>query len=152
VAIRGVIARPHGNGWQGVYFHNGAWPHELGWQLWQAFHSVFDGDAGAMRKALIDDHPGGWSQWQVCYCHERDPDGGDAITTSDDPDPLSLEWIWIISDQDLTVLAHRIAQPDEPGAVNYDHLDLAYKHVQVASLPWNGPEPDWTAMEEQNCT
>jgi hypothetical protein len=61
MSTRGAIARAHGDGFKGVYHHWDSYPIGLGATLWHIYHAVFKGDLDQMLKALIDDHPAGWS-------------------------------------------------------------------------------------------
>jgi hypothetical protein len=61
MSTRGVIARQNGTGFTGVYHHWGSYPEGLGKTLWELWHGDFKQDTGAMLKALIDEHPAGWS-------------------------------------------------------------------------------------------
>lgn len=80
--------------------------------------------------------------------------------TSDNPDPLFIEWVYVVDPQAATfhVLAHngqsRLTVPLPPGewcrkeAIghwNYGHC--VYWHELVASFPLSGAEPDWEALE-----
>lgn len=61
MSTRAIIARPTDDGWQGAYQHSDGYPTWLGKRLHSACREHFDGNAEAMMKFLIDDHPGGWS-------------------------------------------------------------------------------------------
>jgi len=80
--------------------------------------------------------------------------------TSDDPDPLFIEWVYVIDPDTGTfsVLGHngqtRRTVPLPPGewcrkepngGWNYGHC--MYWHELVAAFPLTGPEPDWEALE-----
>jgi hypothetical protein len=60
MSTRSVIARPSETGFTGVYHHFDGYPSGVGQSIWRMYHDVFDGDADAMAKVLIDDHRG-WS-------------------------------------------------------------------------------------------
>ena len=80
--------------------------------------------------------------------------------TSDNPDPLFIEWVYVIDpdSETLHVLAHngqaRRTVPLDPGewcrkepngGWNYGHC--IYWHELAGSFPLNGPEPHWEALE-----
>ena len=61
MSTRAVIARPTDTGFTGVYHHYDGYPDGLGTSLFTLHRDHFHGDTAAMMKALIDDHPAGWS-------------------------------------------------------------------------------------------
>ena len=61
MSTRGIIARPAGDSWEGIYHHWDSYPAGLGKALWDVYHGHFDHDAEAMLRVLIDEHRGGWS-------------------------------------------------------------------------------------------
>jgi hypothetical protein len=82
--------------------------------------------------------------------------------TSDNPDPLFIEWVYVIDPSSGTfhVLAHngqaRLTVPlppgewcrkDTAGRWNYGHC--VYWHELVDSFPIRGSEPDWSSIQER---
>jgi len=61
MSTRSIIAKPEGDGWEGVYHHWDGYPSGVGVELLTIYRSVFGGDLDAMTKYLIDDEPVGWS-------------------------------------------------------------------------------------------
>lgn len=64
MATRGAIARLtgiHPIRFGGVYHHWDSYPEGLGKTLWELYHTVFGKDLEALLKAVVDDHPAGWS-------------------------------------------------------------------------------------------
>lgn len=93
--------------------------------------------------------------------HSHALDGGksveDTYVTSEDPDPLFLEWVYVLdpSSRSLEILTHRGTSSngrpvDEPwlrddGYWEYGHC--AYRHVRIALVDLDGPEPDWQLIQ-----
>lgn len=82
--------------------------------------------------------------------------------TSDDPDPLFIEWVYVIDP--ATGMFHTLnhngqarrtvpldagewCRKEPNGGWNYGHC--IYWHELVASQPLSGPEPDWEALERR---
>lgn len=62
MSTRGAIARVAGpKSFVGVYHHWDAYPSGLGKGLFELYNGHFERDLPAMMKALVDDHPAGWS-------------------------------------------------------------------------------------------
>ena len=62
MSTRGAIAtisKPEG--FKGVYHHWDSYPTGLGATLYRLYNGHFQKDLPAMLKALINDHPAGWS-------------------------------------------------------------------------------------------
>ena len=91
--------------------------------------------------------------------HETGPSEKRHIT-SDDPDPLFIEWVYVIDliTATLHVLAHNghskpantrraglQSRLDGNGRWDYGHC--VYWHEPVGSFPIQGPEPNWEALE-----
>lgn len=61
MSTRSIIARAVGDGFRGRYHHWDGYPTGLGKALWGLHRGHFEGDLARMLRALIDDHPAGWS-------------------------------------------------------------------------------------------
>lgn len=63
MGTNGTIARINedGSSWEGREVNYDAYPTGVGLTLFEAYHDVFGGDAGAMAKRLVDDEKVGWS-------------------------------------------------------------------------------------------
>jgi len=88
--------------------------------------------------------------------------------TSDAPDPLFIEWVYVVNPKTrrLFVLARKyvpmpsdFSLPDEQTwcvlietpegkAWWYPGCSAAYRHILVAAVDLQGPEPDWEAIED----
>lgn len=90
--------------------------------------------------------------------HEHELEGDTSVedthVTSENPDPLYIEWVYVIDPdkESLEILTNRgkaddIGEPvDEPwlrddGYWEYGHC--AYRHVRIALVNLDGLEPDW---------
>jgi hypothetical protein len=166
-----MIARPtRDGGIEGRYNHYDSYPSGLGKTLWAAFHGHFASEpnhgkrAAAMQRFFIDDHPAGWSSlvgadfslapgfsnsydWNneprqpQCYCDgDRSEDetplfhclGGERCD-GDGCDPIDIEWAYVIDGIALDVYGSR-------------RTDEGWRHILIASIKWDGPEPDWKAV------
>lgn len=160
MSTRGAIAKPHGDGWIGVYQHYDSYPHGLGKALWWLYHWVFAGDVELMQAELIDAHPGGWSNIGCeetatggrvtgeCYCHSRGGQDPDMILTCRCPadnsecNPLFIEWAYVLSEGGMLVAkGWPTAEKDEDGIT-------VYVHKPVRFLRWAQEEPDWDALTD----
>ncbi|MDO8490840.1 MAG: hypothetical protein Q7T04_02350 [Dehalococcoidia bacterium] len=50
MSTRAVIARPVGDGWEGVYHHSDGYPTGLGSYIFRIIHYRYKGDAAAFLK------------------------------------------------------------------------------------------------------
>jgi hypothetical protein len=93
-----------------------------------------------------------------CKYHKHDP-LVPARITSEDPDPLFIEWVYVVDPEQRTIdiLAHRSdGKTDGPmkgcpvlrddGYWDYGHC--AYRHARVAKVSTDGEEPDWRLIED----
>ena len=88
--------------------------------------------------------------------------GKEAQITSDNPDPLFIEWVYIIDPERRTmvILAHqsdkktkgdvREGEPVLRDNGYWDYGHCAYRHIEVARIELDGPEPDWKSLEQGN--
>jgi len=105
----------------------------------------------------------GYSDPDVQY-HEHDTRPvEEQHITSDNPDPLFIEWVYVIDPESRTfhVLAHKgeskststplkgdCCRPDGDGRWDYGHC--TYWHELLGSFPLCSPEPDWKGLEDKN--
>jgi hypothetical protein len=147
MSTRSAVAEPAGDGWRGRYHHWDGYPTNKAADLWKIVQR--DGVQMA-RQVLIHEHRG-WSSTDAdqqpgegylgnaranvvvgygeAYSDEEQPDQWE---TSEEPDSLWIEWVYVLADKGMTVLAS--AYPQD-----------GYKHVGF--FEWDGQEPDWEAVE-----
>ena len=87
--------------------------------------------------------------------------GKEAQIGSDNPDPLFVEWVYVIDPEErtITVLAHQSDKKTE-GKVReepikrddgfWDYGHCAYQHIEVAKIDLDGAEPDWELLEAKS--
>jgi len=63
MSTRSIVAKPAGDSWEGRYVHFDGYPTGVGQALFNSYHAHFGGDIKAMREALIDAEPVGWSDF-----------------------------------------------------------------------------------------
>lgn len=168
--------------WIGIYSHWDGYPSHLGKEIWKILHTEFIGNKGKIGignkgdvenaiKAFIEiyvkGHEGGWSSFGVeCYCHSPEFVMRDGVRsgkiTSDDPDPLFLEWVYVLNPvkKTMTIYTHK-AQPkykEKPQFKSVDPVRMgkywdyghcAYKHEIVEVVDLTSDEPDWKKIEEK---
>jgi hypothetical protein len=150
MSTRGCIALRRMDGdWRGYYHHSDSYPTWLGRKLWarlrQAPPALFRCD----ERSLF--------HWLEC-----DPGIDKTIEiTSDNPDPLFIEWVYVIDRERRTVTVLTSQHKDNPASKFSNHLvpvkredgfwdygTSAYRLVPVCEFPIDGPEPDWESIEE----
>jgi len=146
LSTRSAIARPRGDGWEGVYCHSDGYPTGVGQDIWKLVHEKFNGDGEAFLKEYLDKHPSGWSIFpDNCYCHHPDwaarADHKTRITVSSTEDktdtPLHIEWVYIVAPGVMTIL--KSFPLPEPGK---------YAWCIVTQVEFSDVEPDWAAIEK----
>jgi len=150
MSTRGCVAVGVPLKWKGVYNHCDSYPTGLGKEVWDIASD--EANLNLLCESIL--LAGRWE----AFLGQRDP--VEDHVTSGSPDPLFIEWVYII-DPDrnmLHVMRHegvggldfsrkRPVRPAMlPGrVVDYGHC--AYKHVLVASLDLDGSELDWAKLE-----
>jgi hypothetical protein len=153
MSTRGCVAVGIPLKWMGVFNHCDSHPFRLGKEVW---HYASD----SRNLALLCEEilrAGRWENFVGNGDGLLEPD----IVTSDNPDPLFIEWVYVI-DPDrsmLHVLCNRIVADDwskpritppamRPGGiVDYGHC--ACRHILAASVDLGGPGPDWVAISHE---
>lgn len=150
---RAILARATpGNGWEGRYIHNSGSPYAVGPWLAQ------QGDPMALR-ALIDEHPAGWSDLTTgeCYCHDGDDVEPESLWTHEDEErdnaAFHNPWVYVLRPDGIQVLgAHPLGvkrtfgDDIEQPACGYHHVVLVpWELAEV--FPWSTlmrpmPEPE----------
>lgn len=179
MSTRACVAYKTEDGWKGVYSHFDGYPMGLGKKIWDILHAKFIGNTGKtgventgdVKSAIqsfieiyINGHRGGWSAFgEVCYCH--DPafvmrDGvHESVVTSNNPDPLFMEYVYILNPEDATmiILAHRGKEKHGPprkeperlpdGTVDYGHCVYWHEEIGTVNLASQWTEPDWEKLQ-----
>lgn len=144
LSTNSAIARPRGDGWEGIYCHWSGEPTTRGRQVWELVHAKFDGNGEAFLKEYLDKHPFGWSSFpKSCYCHDPKlaaPDNAPMPVTSADERttrPLFIEWVYIVAPRVMTILKGIPL----PGANEYTW-------VFVQQVEFSDVDPDWAAIKK----
>ena len=155
MSTRGCVAVGIPLKWEGLYNHYDSYPGALGSDLWKIL--VHQGDlADFAARLLACDSWAGFLAAELGSDYKKNLDC--AHITSGKPDPLFIEWVYIIDPERgmLHILEHKDVSPDgcwrnqrHPGGpvtlpdrtVDYGHC--RYKHMLAASLKLDGDEPDW---------
>lgn len=142
MSTRGVIGVKTPTGWRGLYNHSDSYPEWLGKRIFgllsdMSMEAYYTSEGGLMPKEkkketmqailryfvkrYIDGHPAGWHSFpNMCYCHDRPEIFGippeqvsrDDTMTSDNPDPLSIEWIYLVDPEEMTLTILTAAHAD----------------------------------------
>jgi len=94
-----------------------------------------------------------------CKFHKHDPLDEPEHITSENPDPLFIEWVYVVDPEHrtmdiLTCVSDRktkglvrIGPPVLRSDGYWDYGHCAYKHVRIAKIPLDGQEPNWNLLE-----
>jgi hypothetical protein len=152
MATRALIGRL--TGWNGecplgdgVYHHWDGYPAGLGAVLFKLFRDEYQGDMEKMLKEIVDSHPGGWSYLaeRDCYCHTRKEEMARGFGDLQWASRVGCLWAYLFVVQDgkpMMVVAHYLTVwDDRSGKV------LRGWWEAIATVPLDGQEPDWEAIE-----
>ena len=171
MSTRGVVALAQGDDWVGVYNHSDSYPTGLGRAVWA--HLQSEGVAKVQEKMLQFDDWRAYLAGGLCeYCGEkRFTQADDAHIhdkdvehyTSKDECQLVIEWVYVLSEQALTVLYSTRVATLHPGQVG-EHVEAwgyrdqdgemvnfpegYYVHEVAGTFPLNGPEPVWDEIKK----
>src|SRR3990172_2754408 len=131
-----------------------------GWSALHCFHpewgTLDPKDWDGVLKRGVDDRENrdvaGKVVAPISYQHDSNLSTGvtSPPITYKDPDPLFVEWVYIVGRDDMRVLCSVPCHPWDPGAVKYDSTpEFYYRHVEIGGYPWGAQEPDWHNMDEQ---
>lgn len=184
MGTRGCVAVGKPDKWVGVYNHWDSYPTGLGGDVWEEWkrnpqlpeellqyddwRAYLSGGIceycgkkkGQPHSITLNEftmQPG--KDPEAKYHHHNDDDPTKHHITSDQPDPLFIEWVYVLDNDEkkIYVLAH-VSMKDyvssahsnqsqggpfltENGYWDYGHC--AYKHILVTTLNINDSEPDW---------
>ena len=162
MSTRGCVAVGIPLKWEGIYNHYDSYPGGLGLDLWHILLHEKDLKDFAARLLRCDS----WPAFLAAEIGPEDNYDGRldcAHITNEDADPLFIEWVYIIDPERnmLHVLKHesvgnrldfskRSIGPVKLTGRVVDYGHCAFKHVLVASLKLDGPEPDWGRLGHEN--
>ena len=154
---RGCVAIGDINNWEGVYNASNSQPSGLGIDVWKAITDKYGGDLHKFAKDL--EKTNRWESFAGKAERKDDAYKPDRIT-SKKPDPLNIEWVYVI-DPDCGTLSILMfsrdnmftpggaigkGKRDDDGFWNYGHC--RYRHKLVIILDTAGQEPDWIALDK----
>jgi len=173
MSTRGCIARLEKMApleFRGVYHHWDSYPSGLGQALFQARNQAFGKDTEAMLRALVDQHPAGWStivgrtfahmsgdgdskarrrryrgDEPQCYCHGNRQEPGWLVTQANAAGS-GVEYAYAFDGSKMFVLAS-FRRDGSKMVGMFGTGDPEAGWSVIASVDLDGPEPDWSAME-----
>jgi len=184
MSTRACIARardPKSTEWVGIYSHSDGYPSYLGAMIWQVLQRDFlscvensrevsSRDICRIRQAAvrgfcdiyIGGHRSGWSAFpDKCFCHDpffvmRDGIRPSRIA-SENPDPLFIEWIYVLDPNKLTLTIFENQGEPKEGQVlkepvrrkdgRWDYGHCVCWHDKAATVDLLGDEPEWEAIK-----
>ena len=158
MSTRGCIARLQGRApleFKGVYHHWDSYPSGLGRALFRLRKREFEGDTEAMLRALIDEHPAGWSTVvgatvrktpgpqsdntdgaALCYCHGARNESGWSVT-QDNAAEADVDYAYALAGSTMLVLGKAFRSGAE---------DTFWQ--VIAEVDLDGAEPNWEVLED----
>jgi hypothetical protein len=129
MSTRAAIAVGTPEKWEGIYQHWDGYPAGLGKALWDMAHKK----GVAKIRSDIFNHPGGFSSYpDECYCHTRKETLADGRLSSENDDPLFIEYVYVISEDNKTMFV-----------LSSEMVGVEYKHKLMATIDLAGEEPNW---------
>ena len=152
MSTRGCVAVGVPAKWEGVFNHWDSYPAGLGKEVWKILSGRDD------LRSLCDEILSA-GRWEA-FLHRMDP--MEDYVTSETPDPLFIEWVYIIDPERrmLHILHNQSVGKDDwskprldppqllPGRI-VDYGRFRYRHVLAAKVRIDGPEPDWSAITRE---
>ena len=151
MSTRSVIARKDGLTFKGVYHHWDGYPSGLGATLFGLRNGQYKGDTQAMLKALIDEHPAGWSTLngdkRECYCHGGRAEEANPITEQNAAG-CGCEWAYIFDGNGKMEIQSSFRRNGHKmiGMFGCGDPESVWKAVAIVDL--DGQEPNWEAIEQ----
>lgn len=137
MSTNGTLLRLLPNGEvSGTHNHWDSYPSHLGMALWQLYNITFKKDVEALLKAVVDEHPAGWSfVWERCYCHTNFKDPLTSITAEIWPITTKgeLEYNYVIDPSTLTVTVYS----------SKERVLLTFQLDSPAEPDWTIPADRW---------
>jgi hypothetical protein len=129
MGTRGCIAIQTQQGIKGVYHHRDSYPTRLGKSIWDRVK--LEGVTNVIR-------------------HVTQPRGDSHTLTSQNIDPVFIEWIYVIHQDSMTILNsinNALLQSSDDVVKLKDAPSHDYSYVKVARVDFNAPEPNWKSIE-----
>jgi len=149
MSTRSLVARATGQDtFVGRYVHFDGYPSGVGRSLWNVCRRTFEGDADRMLASIIDDNVGGIDDIDERAFRE----GGKPVTRNGKVDAdeylladaqaaqFGCEYAYVF-DRVVGSVTMRILKP-------VSLHDESFRWNCIADLPLDGPEPDWTALDD----
>jgi hypothetical protein len=173
MSTRGCIARLQSRNpleFSGVYHHWDSYPSGLGQALFLLRKMEFGGDTDAMLKALIDEHPAGWSTVvgstfsktpgyrardaaateddaaPQCYCHGARHESG-WVVTHQNAAGSGIEFAYVFDGATMLVLGSYRADGEKMVGMFGCGDEHATWRV-IADVDLDGAAPDWEALDK----
>jgi len=155
MSTRGCIARLRGRtplAFKGVYHHWDSYPSGLGQTLFRLRNQGFKGDTAALLKALIDEHPAGWStvvgsDQPQCYCHDDRHEAGFAVTHKNAAQS-GIEYAYLFRGAQMVIAGSFCGSGNKMiGMFGCGDPDAVWS--VIAEINLDGPEPDWKALDQE---
>ena len=172
MSTRGCIARLQGRSpleFKGVYHHWDSYPSGLGQALFRLRNTHFAQDTEAMLRALIDEHPAGWStvvgatfdkrpgfrsrgshstaddDAPQCYCHGDRSEPARAVTQRTAAGS-GVEYAYAFTGATMLVLGSYCDDGAKMiGMFGFGDEGAAWR--VIAEIDLDGSEPDWEALD-----
>ena len=145
MSTRSCIARGTVDSFTGVYHHWDGYPSGLGAEIWKLFHKKYKGNEAKMLKALIDDHPAGWSSLfkGACFCHGECNEGPNPITEKN-ASACGGEYAYVFpGDGTMRILSSYYKDGAKMiGAFGFGEPTAVWKEIKKVKLA-NKREPKW---------
>ena len=172
MSTRGCIARLQRRApleFKGVYHHWDSYPSGLGRALFRLRSTCFARDTEAMLRALIDEHPAGWStivgatfskvpgfrnrgsqgtaddDAPQCYCH-GDRSESDWAVTQRNAAGSGVEYVYAFDGAAMLVLGSYCADGEKMIGM-FGAGDHAAGWRIIAEIDLDGSAPDWKALD-----
>ena len=170
MSTRSNLAYKTKDGYSGIYCHSDGYPTWRGKQIWEIIQGLYK-ETHDYKEAIdkfikdyIKGHPGGWSSFPLsCYCHRGENEScSNMIVTSKNPDPLFMEWVYILDrdDASMTILKSKVVPPEneemndvfidqterDDGKWDYGHCISWHSKIDV--VKFDGDCPRWDLMEK----
>lgn len=152
MSTRSILAVPYGDAWRGRYCHSDGYLTHNGRVLWNevrqvgaaAFEEFLTNGRGSWGVSSMSDGfmtdtreegwGGGYDQTKNLRVYKDRPGETEPEWITHDGDKWGTEWLYVVGIREMMV-----------GVVSYSD-DIRW----IGSYAYDGPEPDWSAIEAQS--